>query len=83
MTEIMGRPSEDTVECLCGNRPWFDGFYVSEADGTTREGEYGPDTLWDGETMACRGCGRIFSLTTNVVSGRATPWMLLGAALLV
>ena len=78
-TEMMDRQAEDFVVCVCGNAPHLDGFFCADPDGTIRELGYGPEPGWDGDTMACFGCGRVFSLTTNVVSGRMTPEMLAGA----
>lgn len=77
--EHMDRQGEDSIQCPCGNASHLDGFYVSDEQGTILEGEFAPLPEWDGETMACFGCGRIFSLATNVVSGRMTPEMLAGA----
>lgn len=78
-TEMMDRQGEDFVQCPCGNAPHLDGFFCSDPDGTIRDLFDGPEPEWDGDTMACFGCGRIFSLTTNIVSGRMSPEMLAGA----
>ena len=82
MTQII-RHAEDDIECLCGNRPHLDGFYVSDADGTIREGEMFPEPEWDGDTMTCWTCGRTFSLSTNEILGQTSDLMLAGARLTV
>jgi hypothetical protein len=78
-TEMVTRHSEDHVECICGNQPHLDGFFVSDTDGTIRELGFGPEAEWDGETMSCWTCGRTFSLMTNEVVGHMSDEMLEGA----
>ncbi len=81
LTDKIERLAEDHIRCVCGNEPHLDGFYVSDRDGTTREGEYGPDPEWNGDTMTCYTCGVIFSLGTDDIIERATDEMLAGARL--
>jgi len=83
-TKTIGNPEhvtvqEDWIYCPCGNQPHLDGFACTDLDGTIREGEYGPEPEWDGDTTGCMSCGRVFSHETGIVSGRMTPEMLIGA----
>jgi hypothetical protein len=78
-TETITERTEDWTRCLCGNEPHLDGFVCTDGAGNSAEGEYGPTAEWDGDTMACVTCGRVFSLTTGTVIFRADPEMIAAA----
>jgi hypothetical protein len=68
MTETITERTEDWTRCLCGNEPRLDGFVCTNGAGNSAEGKYGPTAEWDGDTMACLTCGRVFGLVTGIVS---------------
>lgn len=64
-SEVIYDPQGDEINCVCGNTASADGFYPY-AGG--REVE--PDEAWDGKTMFCASCRRVYDQSTGVVSSR-------------
>ena len=63
-TPTITRYAEDAIECRCGNAPHLDGFYCSDADGTSRDADFGPTPEWDGRHITCRSCGLVVDGST-------------------
>ena len=60
--ETLENPSTDSVRCVCGNTAGSSGFFAY-AMGR----EVVPDDTWDGVSMFCAGCARVFDQRTGVV----------------
>lgn len=71
-SEVIYDPQGDEINCVCGNTAIADGFYPY-AGG--REVE--PDEAWDGKTMFCASCRRVYDQSTGVVSSRPDAIMTL------
>lgn len=62
--QVMNAGSDDTT-CVCGNTVGDSGFYAYSGG---REVE--PDESWDGDSMFCAACARVFSQSTGDVIDR-------------
>lgn len=63
--------SDEEWCCVCGNRPWLEGFFPCDRQGEVVEPTK-PD--WDGLRYVCDRCGRIIDQDSlQVVGRRPTP----------
>lgn len=60
--EIVANAASDEIECVCGNTAGSSGFYAY-AMGR----EVVPDDTWDGMSMFCAQCARVFHQDTGAV----------------
>ena len=60
--EIVTNANSDDIECVCGNTAASSGFYAYSMGG-----EVEPDDSWDGVSMFCAECARVFHQDTGAV----------------
>lgn len=72
MTEKINAPAFDSWECICGNRPWLDGFWPFDLK---REEAVEPSLgdAWDEVHSLCASCGRVVHGETLEVVTRLSP----------
>lgn len=63
---------EDYALCLCGNATHLDGYSCSNPVGDILEDEVTgmPTDAWDGDTVLCRSCGRLFHWSDGLIIGQ-------------
>ena len=67
-SEKITNPTSDTITCICRNTADSSGFYPynngAEVEPTPED--------WDGESMFCAACLRVFQQTTGTVTDHPT-----------